>query len=217
MTKKQFIQRLENELIENNVKNIKEILIEYGNHFEEGKIVGKSEEEICESLGSPEMIASEYTNKEEKELDMKKTAKSFEKIVLAVVCSVVLIVSLIVLVPLISRTLDDRVITITYDQNEVSLMSVKEDNINDFRFLGKEVKVNKGDEFYIAIEQKTGYEVKTIKINGIDKTSDLLSSKDRESLNNLPANIKNLILSNDDSVFIKINVTGDINIEIISD
>lgn len=217
MTKKQFMQRLENELIENNVKNIKEILMEYNSHFEEGKRKGKSEDEICESLGSPEMIASEYTNKEEKELDTKKTAKSFEKIVLAVVCSAVLIVALIVLVPLISRNLDDRVITITYDQNELSLMSVKEDNINDFRFLGKEVKVNKGDEFYIAIEQKAGYEVKTIKINGIDKTNALLSSNDRESLNNLPANIKNLILSNDDSVFIKINVTDDINIEIISD
>ena len=191
-------------------------LIEYGNHFEEGKRKGKSEEEICESLGSPEVIASEYRNEGEKEFNMKRIGKRFEKTIIAVVCSVVLIVSLIVLVPLISRTLDDRVITITYDQNEVSLMSVKEENINDFRFLGKEVKVDKGEEFYIAIEQKTGYEVKTIKINFIDKTSDLLSSNDRESLNNLPANIKNLILSNDDSVFIKIKVTDDINIEIIS-
>ena len=126
MTKKQFIKILENELVENGVKNIKEVLNEYENHFEEGKIAGKSEDEISQSLGSPEMIASEYTNSVEKNLEIKKTGKNFEKILAITICSVVLVIALLVLVPVISRKLDDRTVTIKYDQNELSLMSVEE-------------------------------------------------------------------------------------------
>lgn len=217
MTKKQFIERLENELIENGVKNINDILNEYENHFEEGKRVGKSEEEISEGLGSPEMIASEYTNNVEKEAEMKKTGKKFEKILSITICCVVLVILLIVLVPVIYRKLDDRTITIKYDQNEISLMSIKEGNINDFTFLSEEFEVNKGDEFYLAIEQKEGYVVKNIKIDGKDVTGDLLSSNNSDKLTNLPDNIKNLIMLNNDSVFIKIKVNSNMNIEIISE
>ena len=134
MTKKQFIERLENELIENGVKNINDILNEYENHFEEGKRVGKSEEEIFESLGSPEMIEREYTNSIEKELEIKNTGKKLEKILAITICCIVRAIALIVLVPVVSRKLDDRTITIKYDQNEISLMSVKENNVNDFNF-----------------------------------------------------------------------------------
>lgn len=217
MTKKQFIERLENELIENGVKNINDILNEYKNHFEEGKRVGKSEEEIFESLGSPEMIAREYTNSIEKELEIKNTGKKLKKILAITICCIVLAIALIVLVPVVSRKLDDRTITIKYDQNELSLMSVTENNVNDFRFLSEEFEVNKGDEFYIAIEQKEGYVVKNIKIDGKDVTNDLLSSNNSDKLTNLPDNIKNLIMSNNDSVFIKIKVNSNMNIEIISE
>ena len=217
MTKKQFIERLENKLIENGMKNVKDILNEYENHFEEGKKAGKSEEEISESLGSPEMIAGEYTKNTEKELEIRKTVKNFEKILAITICCVVLAIALIVLVPVISRKLDDRTITIEYDQNELSLMGVKEGNVNDFRFLSEEFEMNKGDEFYLAIEQKEGYIVKTIKIDGKDVTNDLLSSNNSDKLTNLPNNIKNLIMSNDDTVFLKIIVNGDMEIEIISE
>ena len=217
MTKKQFIERLENELIENNVKNIKDILNEYENHFEEGKRAGKSEEEISENLGSPEMIASEYTSEVEKELVIKRTGKNFEKIVAISICCVVLIIALIVLVPVVSKKLDDRTITIVYDQNELSLMSVEEGNVNDFKFLSEEFEVNKGDEFYLAIEQKENYKIKSVKIDGKDVTDDLLSSNSSDKLTNLPSGIKNLIMSNDDSVFLKIIVNDDMKIEIISE
>lgn len=217
MNKRQFIERLENELIENDVKNIKDILNEYENHFEEGKKVGKSEEEICESLGSPEMIANEYTNKAEKELEIKKARKNFEKIVAIALCCIVLIISLIVLVPVVSRKIDDRNVTIIYDQNELSLKSVKEYNVNDFRFLSDEFEVDKGEEFYLVVEQKNGYIVKSIKIDGEDRTNDLLSLNSGNKLNGLSDEIKNLIVSNKDSVFIKIVVNDDITIEIVSE
>ena len=99
----------------------------------------------------------------------------------------------------------------------MSLVSIAENDVYTYRFLSKEVNVNKGDEFYIAIEQKENYKVKSIKIDGVDKTKDLLSSSNRDRLKNLPDNIKNFILSNDDSVFIKIKVNSNMNIEIISE
>ena len=216
MTKKQFIDRLEDELIENNVKNINDILNEYENHFIEGKREGKTEDEICKHLGNPEMIAGEYTNKEEIKFQKKEDRKGIEKIIACILCCVILVVILIIAVPIISRKLDDRTITIVYDKNEISLMSVQENNVNDFRFLSEEVEVNKGDKFYLAIEQKEGYEVISIKINGKDRTNDLLSANDGEKLNNLPVEIKNFIKSNDNCVFIKIDVKDDIKIEIES-
>jgi hypothetical protein len=153
----------------------------------------------------------------EKELEIKNTGKKLEKILAITICCIVLTIALIVLVPVVSRKLDDRTITIKYDQNEISLMSIKECNVNDFTFLSEEFEVNKGDEFYIAIEQKEGYVVKNIKIDGKDVTNDLLSSNNSDKLTNLPDNIKNLIMSNNDSVFIKIKVNSNMNIEIISE
>ena len=128
MTKRQFIERLENELIENGVKNINDILNEYENHFEEGKKVGKSEEEICYSLGGPEMIAREYTNNEPRKIKVKNTSKKIKYIFLVYAC-IVLIIGLVVLVPLIARELDDRTITISYDQDELSLVSIAENDV----------------------------------------------------------------------------------------
>lgn len=52
---------------------VDEIVAEYRTHFEEGMAHGKTEEEICEGLGSPREIAKEYLYDEEENPNRFKT------------------------------------------------------------------------------------------------------------------------------------------------
>ncbi|MCL2373183.1 MAG: DUF4097 family beta strand repeat-containing protein [Defluviitaleaceae bacterium] len=57
MTKHEFINELQKELSTANIKTREEILADINEHFYEGAAQGRSEEEICISLGQPGSIA----------------------------------------------------------------------------------------------------------------------------------------------------------------
>ncbi|MEN0057719.1 MAG: DUF1700 domain-containing protein [Bdellovibrio sp.] len=60
MTKQDFLKALKEELEKNKVRNIQDILADYEEHFIHGISKGKSETEICDSLGTPSVIAKAY-------------------------------------------------------------------------------------------------------------------------------------------------------------
>ena len=59
MNKKEFMQKLKDNLIGLNQTDKREVLLDYEEHFMDGKNQGRTEEEICESLGDPREIAQE--------------------------------------------------------------------------------------------------------------------------------------------------------------
>lgn len=59
MNKKEFMQKLKDGLIGLNQTDKREVLLDYEEHFMDGKNQGRTEEEICESLGEPKQIAIE--------------------------------------------------------------------------------------------------------------------------------------------------------------
>jgi len=59
MNKKEFMQKLKDSLIGLNQTDKREVLLDYEEHFMDGKNQGRTEEEICESLGDPREIARE--------------------------------------------------------------------------------------------------------------------------------------------------------------
>lgn len=59
MTKKEFMQKLKDNLIGLNQNDKREVLLDYEEHFMDGKQQGRTEEEICEALGDPKEIAME--------------------------------------------------------------------------------------------------------------------------------------------------------------
>jgi uncharacterized membrane protein len=60
MTQKEFLAALEVELKKLNVKNPQDILNDYAEHFQHGLEGGKTEQEICDKLGSPSTIAKAF-------------------------------------------------------------------------------------------------------------------------------------------------------------
>ena len=60
MTKKEYLDSLSNELGTMSYNDVKEILAEIEEHFAQGIIAGKTEDEIAEGLGSPKELASAY-------------------------------------------------------------------------------------------------------------------------------------------------------------
>ena len=60
MNKKEYLNKLESELSSMSYKDVKEILSEIEEHFNEGINNGKSEAEICKDLGSAEDLAKAY-------------------------------------------------------------------------------------------------------------------------------------------------------------
>lgn len=60
MKRKEFIERLEKNLIGISQSDKEEIINEFNQHFNFALEKGRSEEEICDSLGIPEEIASSY-------------------------------------------------------------------------------------------------------------------------------------------------------------
>jgi len=59
MTKKEFMQKLKDNLIGLNQNDKREVLLDYEEHFMDGKQQGRNEEEICKALGDPKEIAGE--------------------------------------------------------------------------------------------------------------------------------------------------------------
>ncbi|MED3961534.1 HAAS signaling domain-containing protein [Niallia taxi] len=59
LNKNIFLKLLKNSLKFMSEQEKKDIVYEFNRHFDEGKLEGKSEEEISEKLGSPEEIAKE--------------------------------------------------------------------------------------------------------------------------------------------------------------
>ncbi len=59
MTKKEFMQKLKDNLIGLNQNDKREVLLDYEEHFMDGKNQGRTEEEICAALGEPKKIADE--------------------------------------------------------------------------------------------------------------------------------------------------------------
>jgi len=64
MTKNQYFKELKKQLKFYSVKESEDILKDYEEHFNEALINGKTEEEICKSLGSPENVAKQYSNED---------------------------------------------------------------------------------------------------------------------------------------------------------
>jgi len=59
MNKKEFMQKLKDGLIGLNQNDKREVLLDYEEHFMDGKNQGRTEEEICAALGNPAEIAKE--------------------------------------------------------------------------------------------------------------------------------------------------------------
>ena len=62
MNKKEFMQKLKDGLIGLNQNDKREVLLDYEEHFMDGKNQGRTEEEICAALGNPAEIAREIKN-----------------------------------------------------------------------------------------------------------------------------------------------------------
>ena len=60
MTKREYLDSLSGELGTMSYNDVKEIIAEIEEHFEGGKLAGKSEEEIAAGLGSPKELAAAY-------------------------------------------------------------------------------------------------------------------------------------------------------------
>ena len=59
MNKKEFMQKLKDGLMGLNQNDKREVLLDYEEHFMDGKNQGRTEEEICAALGTPAEIAKE--------------------------------------------------------------------------------------------------------------------------------------------------------------
>lgn len=60
MKQQEFLKELKTELEKADVPNVQDILADYEEHFQHGLRKGKTEEEICESLGYPPTIAKAH-------------------------------------------------------------------------------------------------------------------------------------------------------------
>ena len=60
MTKKEYLDKLTKELGSMSYNDVNEILADIGDHFDEGIIAGKTEEEIAAHLGDPSELAADY-------------------------------------------------------------------------------------------------------------------------------------------------------------
>lgn len=60
MTREAYISELRRHLSRLPDSEVKEIIAEYEDHFRAGKADGKTDERICESLGTPKAVAQEF-------------------------------------------------------------------------------------------------------------------------------------------------------------
>lgn len=74
MTKKEFMQKLKDSLIGLNQTDKREVLLDYEEHFIDGRNQGRTEEDICAALGDPSQIAKEIRNQSTPNNDGVNTA-----------------------------------------------------------------------------------------------------------------------------------------------
>jgi len=87
MTKNQYFKELKKKLKLYSIKDSDEILKDYEEHFNESIINGLTEEEVCEKLGSPDVVASQYVKEEFK--TKKKGCKKF--LVLTIIFGIIML------------------------------------------------------------------------------------------------------------------------------
>ncbi|MEG0898675.1 MAG: DUF1700 domain-containing protein [Oscillospiraceae bacterium] len=77
MTKLEYLEKLENKLRKSMPqKEVNDIIRDYVEYFEDGKVQGKCDDEIAAKLGNPEMIAQQILD--ENGYDVEKAKKNFK-------------------------------------------------------------------------------------------------------------------------------------------
>ncbi len=76
MNKTAFMNELTKSLSEYGVNDAREILLDFEQHFEDGKAAGETEDEVCEKLGDPVEIAKQYIPEADIKVEEKETKQS---------------------------------------------------------------------------------------------------------------------------------------------
>ena len=76
MNKTTFMNELTKSLSEYGVNDAREILLDFEQHFEDGKAAGETEDEVCEKLGDPVEIAKQYIPEADIKVEEKETKQS---------------------------------------------------------------------------------------------------------------------------------------------
>ena len=76
MNKTTFMDELTRSLSEYGVNDAREILLDFEQHFEDGKAAGETEDEVCEKLGDPVEIAKQYIPEVDIKVEEKETKQS---------------------------------------------------------------------------------------------------------------------------------------------
>ena len=76
MNKETFMNELTKSLSEYGVNDSREILLDFEQHFEDGKAAGETEDEVCEKLGDPVEIAKQYIPEMDIKVEEKETKQS---------------------------------------------------------------------------------------------------------------------------------------------
>lgn len=76
MNKETFMNELTKSLSEYGVNDSREILLDFEQHFEDGKAAGETEDEVCEKLGDPVEIAKQYIPEADIKVEEKETRQS---------------------------------------------------------------------------------------------------------------------------------------------
>lgn len=74
MNKTDFMNKLQSSLSDYGVADTREILLDFEQHFEDGKAAGETEDMVCEKLGDPVEIAKQYIPDGDISVEEVKTA-----------------------------------------------------------------------------------------------------------------------------------------------
>ena len=76
MNKATFMSELTRSLAEYGVNDTREIILDFEQHFEDGKAAGETEDEVCEKLGDPVEIAKQYIPEADIKVEEKTVKQS---------------------------------------------------------------------------------------------------------------------------------------------
>lgn len=79
MNKTDFMNKLQSSLSDYGVADTREILLDFEQHFEDGRAAGETEDMVCEKLGDPVEIAKQYIPDGEISVEEVKTAPKAEE------------------------------------------------------------------------------------------------------------------------------------------